>query len=91
MDETLRSHISFIQHPFLTKFVGLDSNSNLFLWLIFHPISRCYEDLAFILVQGGLDLDSNYFVRYETFFTIVKSFFDTRIIFHDFFLVLVCF
>ena len=88
MIETSWSHISIIQCLFLMKFVELDSNSNLVLWLKSHLIPRCYEDLAYILVQWIID--SICFVRYEAFFAISKSIFDTRIFF-SLFLVLMCF
>ena len=52
---------------------------------------RCYEDLARILVQGGLTLDCICNVKYEAFFIVARPFFNTRNSFHDFFLIQVCF
>ena len=36
-------------------------------------------------MQGGLDLDYICFVKYGTFNTFARPFFDTRIFFNDFF------
>ena len=48
-------------------------------------ISRCYDNLACILAQGGLVLDCVCNVKYGAFFTIVRPFLITRNFFHDFF------
>ena len=45
---------------------------------------RCYEDLACILVQGGLVLNCICKVNYEAFFTIARPFLDIKKI-NDFF------
>ena len=67
-----------------------DSNSNLVFMVKFLLNPRCYEDLACILVQGGLVLDSICSVKYGAFFSVARAFLDSKIFFHDF-LVKVCF
>ena len=86
MTVTLVGHISFIQSPFLTKTIELDSNLNLVFVVKFQLNPRCNEDLTYILVKGGLVLDYICSVKYGAFFTVARPFLDRRIFFHDFFL-----
>ena len=78
MTATLACHISFIQSLFLMKIVELDCNSNLVSVVKFQLNPRCNEDLACILVQGGLVLDCFCSVKYGAFFTIARPLLDIR-------------
>ena len=48
------------------------------MWKKISSIQDVYEDLACILVQGGLVLDCTCNVKYGAFFNIAMRFFDTR-------------
>ena len=78
MTTTSASHISFIQSLFLTKIVGLVSNSNLVFVVKFKLNPRHYADLACILVQEGLVLNCICSIIYEAFFSVARSFLNTR-------------
>ena len=86
MIATLTHHISFIKSPFLTKNLGGFQFKSSFCGKDFEHIPNCLEDLACIVVQGGLVLDHICNVIYGAFFTIARPFLDTRNFFHDFFL-----
>ena len=51
----------------------------------FSTIQDVIEDLACILVQGGLVLDCICYVKYRAFLAVARPFLDTRNFFHDFF------
>ena len=74
-------HTKFV----LTMIVELDSYLNLVYVVKIQLNPRCYEDLACILVQGGLVLDCICSVKHEAFFIVARLFLDTRKKIHDFF------
>ena len=79
MTATSANHISFIQSLFLTKIVGLDSNSNLIFVVKISTQSNtlCRFGMHFS-GGGGLVLDYICNVKYEAFFIVARPFLDTK-------------
>ena len=85
MATTLAPHISFIQSPLLTKIIGLDSDSSLVFVIKISTQSKMLQNLACVLVQGGLVMD--YIAMYDLgHFSLLQGHFwiqEKKI--HDFF------
>ena len=84
----MKSHISFIQYPFLTKFVLLDFKSSLDFVV---KNSTQYKMLCRSVMHFNARDSSFSFVKYEAKPFYPKPFFKAQIFFHDVFFVLVCF
>ena len=82
MIATSPSHISFIQSVFLMKILGLDSNSNLVS--VVKNLAQ-FKTLCKFGMHFNLILDYICSIKYEAFFTIARSFLDTRKKINDFF------
>ena len=80
MTTTLARHISFIQSPFLTKFIELDFNLNLIFEIKSSGQSKMLWRFAMHFnARKDLVFDCICNVKYEAFFTIARPFPDTRI------------
>ena len=86
MTTTSASCISFIQSSFLTKIIGLDSNSNLIFVVKISAQSKMFQRFGIYLVQGGLVLDCVHNVKYGVFLTSGRPFLEQEI----FFMIFLC-